>query len=566
MNKCDCNDNRKILIVFGNDLTVEAVISVWSAKECVYVPMDLTGASDVALNMVTTFTKVPGEGVSASGSRVSAFFPAGSLGKGVYGVEITFRDADGRCRAFERSLIEVVESSGEATVESTAEGETGDGLNITVDVRTRTVRIGGTGAKDYPSLTGKPSINGVVLEGDKTPEELGMYSKEETDEKFETKSHAAEAERKVLTKKLYLGQNIASLVSLGSGWSGNINTGFTHTTGTDPLILNATESGAAYLITINASSVTESSYFVSIGDGYLVDAYTGQSQQRIGFISGGGNVKITPNSSYNGTITVKVQKIVPEESATEIVDVKMANVDANNMGSTITSFWNVSVGPGPGTLGKSVNSSRNIGIGLNALRELISGTRNIAVGTFAAVSLKNAKGNVAIGADAMFLRQYGGDNISIGRASMASNAQTVNNNVCIGLSSGANVSGDDNVCIGYLAGYRATYGNTYVGMNAGYSFTGANNIAIGRNAGYVSGTVAGNWNICIGQSSSFANKVSFSTAIGYQAQVTKSNQLVLGGDNITESLLHGDIVVRGTDSILRKIVFNNDNTIGWTTI
>ena len=181
-------------MVKGNDLTVEAVVSVWDAKECVYVPMDLTGASDVALNMVTTFTKVPGEGVSASGSRVSAFFPAGRIGKGVYGVEITFSDADGRCRAFERSLIEVVESSGEATVESTAEGETGDGLNITVDVRTRTVRIGGTVATDYyPSLTGKPSINGVVPEGDKTPEELGMYSKRETDEKFETKTQAAAA-------------------------------------------------------------------------------------------------------------------------------------------------------------------------------------------------------------------------------------------------------------------------------------------------------------------------------------------------------------------------------------
>lgn len=193
MSKCDCNDNRKIRIVSGNDLTVEAVVSVWDAKECVYVPMDLTGASDVALNMVTTFTKVPGEGVSASGSRVSAFFPAGRLGKGVYGVEITFCDAYGRCRAFERSLIEVVESSGEATVESTAEGETGDGLNITVDVRTRTVRIGGAGATDYPSLTGKPSINGVTLEGDRTPEELGMYSKEEADGKFETKTQAAAA-------------------------------------------------------------------------------------------------------------------------------------------------------------------------------------------------------------------------------------------------------------------------------------------------------------------------------------------------------------------------------------
>lgn len=187
-----CGDAPDVRVVEGNDLTVEALVSVYDRDSGVYKPLDLSGATDVALRLVGTFSKVPGRDTTATGSRASAFFPAGSLGKGVYGVEITFRDADGRGRAFERSLIEVVESSGEATVESSAEGETGEGLNITVDVRTRTVKIGGTGATDYPSLTGKPSINGVVLEGNKTSEELGMYSKVETDEKFETKSHAAD--------------------------------------------------------------------------------------------------------------------------------------------------------------------------------------------------------------------------------------------------------------------------------------------------------------------------------------------------------------------------------------
>lgn len=188
-----CGDAPDVRVVEGNDLTVEALVSVYDRDSGVYKPLDLSGATDVALRLVGTFSKVLGRDTTVTGSRVSAFFPAGRLGKGVYGVEITFRDADGRGRAFERSLIEVVESSGEATVESTAEGETGDGLNITVDVRTRTVRIGGAGATDYPSLTGKPSINGVVLEGNKTPEELGMYSKGVTDEKFETKTHAAVA-------------------------------------------------------------------------------------------------------------------------------------------------------------------------------------------------------------------------------------------------------------------------------------------------------------------------------------------------------------------------------------
>lgn len=197
MNKeCDCKHSG-IRIVRGNDVTIEAVVSVFDKATGTYSPIDLSEVEGVSLNMIGPFGRVAGREVSAIGSKVTAFFPAGRLGKGVYGVEITFSDADGRCRAFERSLIEVVESSGEATVESTAEGETGDGLNITVDVRTRTVRIGGTGATDYPSLTGKPSINGVVLEGDKTPEELGMYSKEEADEKFETKESAAEADKRV---------------------------------------------------------------------------------------------------------------------------------------------------------------------------------------------------------------------------------------------------------------------------------------------------------------------------------------------------------------------------------
>lgn len=45
---------------------------------------------------------------------------------------------------------------------------------------------------DYEVLENLPSVNGVVLMGDKTPEELGLYSKVEADGKFETKSHAAD--------------------------------------------------------------------------------------------------------------------------------------------------------------------------------------------------------------------------------------------------------------------------------------------------------------------------------------------------------------------------------------
>lgn len=172
----NCGDAPDVRVVAGNDLTVEALVSVYNRDEGVYKPLDLSDATDVSLKLVGTFSKVSGQDVAASGATVSAFFPARSLGVGTYGVEITFTDANGRGRgrAFERNLIGVVATSGEATVESSAEGETGEGLNITVDVRTRTVRIGGSGATDYAGLNNKPSINGVELVGDRSGAELGL--------------------------------------------------------------------------------------------------------------------------------------------------------------------------------------------------------------------------------------------------------------------------------------------------------------------------------------------------------------------------------------------------------
>ena len=186
-------------MVAGNDLTVEALLSLYDRDSGVYKPLDLSDASDVSLRLVGTFSKVQGKGTAVAGSKVSALFPAGSLGVGVYGVEVTFKDSEGNGRAFERNLIGIVATSGEATTEASAEGETGEGLNITVDVKTRTVRIGGSGSgvTDYTLLENKPKINEVTLDGNKTPEDLGLmpeggaYTKEEADGRFETKEKAA---------------------------------------------------------------------------------------------------------------------------------------------------------------------------------------------------------------------------------------------------------------------------------------------------------------------------------------------------------------------------------------
>lgn len=199
MDNCTCTSRERVYIVYGNDFTIEAHVSVYDKDEGIYKLLDLTGVKECQMRLVGTYRKAIGKDITVTGSKVTAFFPGGSVGVGTYGVEITFVDSLGKGRIFERNLIGIVSASGDATVDNIIEGETGEGLNVSVNVLTRTVRIGDVGSvlADYNLLENRPSIGGVTLEGNKRPSDLGMYSKEEADEKFQTKESAAEADKRV---------------------------------------------------------------------------------------------------------------------------------------------------------------------------------------------------------------------------------------------------------------------------------------------------------------------------------------------------------------------------------
>lgn len=199
MDNCTCISRERVYIVYGNDFTIEAHVSVYDKDEGIYKLLDLTGVKECQMRLVGTYRKAIGKDITVTGSKVTAFFPGGSVGVGTYGVEITFVDSLGKGRIFERNLIGIVSASGDATVDNDIEGEAGEGLNVSVNVLTRTVRIGDVGSvlADYNLLENRPSIGGVTLEGNKRPSDLGMYSKEEADEKFQTKESAAEADKRV---------------------------------------------------------------------------------------------------------------------------------------------------------------------------------------------------------------------------------------------------------------------------------------------------------------------------------------------------------------------------------
>ena len=185
-------------MVKGNDLTVVALASVYDADSGAYIAFNLGACTGVTMRLVRSFNRIEAKSISVDGDEVSATFAGSTLTTGTYGVEILFSKDGQDGRIFENDLFAIVTDSGDASIDTAAGGGNGQGYNITVDIKSRTLRVGQvSGITDYNLLENRPSIGGVTLEGDRRPSDLGMYSKEEADGKFQTKESAAEADKRV---------------------------------------------------------------------------------------------------------------------------------------------------------------------------------------------------------------------------------------------------------------------------------------------------------------------------------------------------------------------------------
>jgi hypothetical protein len=368
----------------------------------------------------------------------------------------------------------------------------------------------------------------------------------------------------------YVGENLIdnqTEVTLGSNWSGNLENGFTHTSGAaDEMIIEfSTEYGASYYIDFDVSNQT-ADLLVTIGDEPYVDPYNGENHYNIGIISDGGKLKLkAAKASLAVTITnLKLRKIGTTGTA---ITLPVENVDAGLNTSNITGFWNIAIGSDR-TQAANQNGSRNIAIGVQAQYKLKSGTRNISIGTFAMPFVTEGDRNIAIGADTIYTTtQYSKsvayDNVAIGKATMA-NGQLIAGNVAIG--SGAMSQNDanaaGNVVVGYHAGFYAHNRSTHVGYNAGYYTKGDNNVSVGYNAGNAT-YITGDNNVCIGYNAGFSvsgaaasdiKTVDNSIAIGTGVKATASNQTVIG--NSSQSL-----ILCG-----KRIIFNSDGTVTWESL
>ena len=139
MNDCSCQLNGEVAVVRGNDFTLSARLSSYDQESGGYVPIDLSTASSVTVRLLGTFGKATGSNVTFSGGAVAAWFSGKAIGTGSYGIEVTFEDANGAARIFERDVIRIVDSGDEAA------NVQGGQQNVSVDVKTRVIAFGGAG-------------------------------------------------------------------------------------------------------------------------------------------------------------------------------------------------------------------------------------------------------------------------------------------------------------------------------------------------------------------------------------------------------------------------------------
>lgn len=309
--------------------------------------------------------------------------------------------------------------------------------------------------------------------------------------------------------------------TLGTGWSGSLASGFTHTPGnTEPLTFAMTSTGTKkYLIQLSTPVALSANFVeltVKIGNTDTFDLYNGTNTYNVAIASiADGNLIITPHTDFNQVLTVvsikeitaastPVKKYIDSASAVSreerstlaslknifigvstgqnnVTGYQNVGVGDASLASIISGFWNVAIGSV--TLNKLINGSRNIAIGHNSLKDNIVGRRNIAIGTFSNQALKAGEKNIGIGADSLYLNETGNSNIAIGCAGQYNSVDT-QYNIGIGDYALFDNLADYNIAIGAYALENNTTGqnNIVIGYNSATTLTtGSNVVVIGNN-------------------------------------------------------------------------------------
>ena len=157
---------------------------------------------------------------------------------------------------------------------------------------------------------------------------------------------------------------------------------------------------------------------------------------------------------------------------------------------------------GDNSLNKITTGSKNTAFGYYALFKNDTGSYNVAVGGSAGVAITTGTYNTIVGTEALYSNDVGQSNTAIGFQTMQ-NATSGNNNTALG--------------------FQALFGNV----------TGSNNLAVGYAAGGTTMAALNNTTLIGTSTTVLTDGLTNATALGYAAQVSASNQLVLGNASVT---------------------------------
>ena len=364
-----------------------------------------------------------------------------------------------------------------------------------------------------------------------------------------------------------VGDNILEdAFAVGDGWSGNLASGYTHLSGsTEPLEFELTgvSKGDKLLVRFSADITSENNdILVSIGDSPQIKSYNGTNNITAGLIFSEGALKITPRSGFSGTITNLSCCIIGAGENEVTLNQRIVRNVPNDF---VYGFWNVLIGVTAAR--KLQDGTRSIAIGEQAMQDMTVGNRNVAIGTFSMPFLTRGENNVAIGSDTIYPLKEADDCVGIGKQTLGGNKTAKE---CVAVGSGAlgsyGFDKDRSRCVGVgiNSGPEASENCTHIGYRAGANVAGKNNTSIGYNAMAVGERstvdIVGTELTCVGYKSEIANtdeaKAAVnSTAIGANTMITRSNQVVIGNAAVEEVIIAG-----------KKITFNIDGTVTWTTI
>ena len=259
---------------------------------------------------------------------------------------------------------------------------------------------------------------------------------------------------------------------------------------------------------------------------------------------------LSGNNLYPSTITNNVG--IGTSTPSYTLDV------SGNLRTTMDSLINtLTVGLGGG------NTSFNTAIGVSALQSNTTGSSNTAVGYNTLKSNTTGQNNTAFGYETMYLNSVGNQNTAFGYQALYNGSNNIGggaNNVAIGYQTLYNNTGNGQANVG--VGTTALFANTTGLGNFGLgtvalreNTTGNHNIGIGVAAVYSNQT--GNYNIGIGRSTMY-NMLNGSnnTGIGYFA----------GQSKISSTSSYNTLIGSYTDVSSNTLIYNNSTAIGYNAI